>query len=167
MSEDSNLVEPSGRFWLGCHRSCLHLILNVFNPWSRRGRVQYNIIFHYVGLLMKTMFGSSLSFSEHQIRSVYFLSWHFPWICPWENVPAFKPLPCSPLSSPSDTLWIFPWTKPLSTRTSSGTPLSNAKPGGRLKWSLRRGGFRLLQSHKPARLITSSKWTLRALTRRL
>ena len=40
---------------------------------------------------------------------------------------------------PSDTLWIFLWTKLLSTRTSSGTLLSSAKPGGRPRSSLRRG----------------------------
>ncbi len=39
----------------------------------------------------------------------------------------------------ADTLWIFLWTKLLSTRTSSGILLSNAKPGGKPRSSLRRG----------------------------
>lgn len=42
-------------------------------------------------------------------------------------------------AAPPDTLWISLWTRRSSTRTSSGTPPSNAKPGERPRSSSRRG----------------------------
>ena len=42
-------------------------------------------------------------------------------------------------SCPQGTLWISPWTKLLSTRMSSETLLSNARPDERQRSSLRRG----------------------------
>lgn len=55
------------------------------------------------------------------------------WIRPWCSISLTPHVPCSGIQL------TFPWTKLLSTRMSSGTPLWSAKPDARLRSSLRRG----------------------------